>query len=70
MLFLKCVCYRVPFEHSVDVGVCDRLPPLLLLKPKHGEAGAGSGGDEEDEGGRHRGGQSPHQGPYDIIKSL
>lgn len=38
------------------------------IKPKHGEAGAGSGGDEEDEGGRHRDGQSPHKGLYNIIR--
>lgn len=34
--------------------------PALSVTPKHGEAGVGSGGDEKDEGGRHRNGQSPH----------
>lgn len=42
-------------------------PAVRAQSLKHGEAGAGSGGDEEDEGGRHRGGQSPHQGLYNII---
>ncbi len=43
-------------EFAVD---CVSLSCCSSAKPKHGEAGAGSGGDEEDEGGRHRDGQSP-----------
>lgn len=36
-------------------------------EPKHGEVAAGPGGDEEDEGGRHRDGQSPHQGWLQVL---
>ncbi|XP_077951062.1 putative N-acetyltransferase 14 isoform X2 [Gasterosteus aculeatus] len=37
-------------------------------EPKHGEGAAGPGGDEEDEGGRHRDGQSPHQGVLGSVR--
>lgn len=57
--------------HGVDGGVWHiRLVQQACcwgVKRKYGEAGVGSGGDEEDEGGRHRNRQSPHQGLYNIF---
>lgn len=40
----------------------------MNIRPRHGEAGAGSGGDEEDEGGRYRDCESPDQGLYNTQK--
>lgn len=59
-----------PFHHlstnsslllAVVVAVAHRCC-CSSITAEHGETGTGPGGDEEDEGGRNRLGQSPRQG--------
>lgn len=50
-LFVSIYSVSVSQVLMLDVGVCNT--PRVTVGPRHGEAGPGPGGDEEDEGGRH-----------------
>lgn len=59
------LCFRLT-SFGIDVKFYHRhrCAQVLSIKSNHGEAGAGPGSDEEDEGGRHRDSQGPHKGLF------